>query len=87
VDYTIISAEAQTPVRTHEAEKTSSRDMAIMPASEIETERRQINVRRVLLVVLALLVSCALVVAVFGQTAPPEAPQRTARAQNECNAH
>ena len=56
-------------MRTHEAEKTSSRDMAIMPASEIETERRQINVRRVLLVVLALLVSCALVVAVFGQTA------------------
>ena len=74
-------------MRTHGAEKSSSRDVAITPASEIETERRQINVRRVLLVVLALLVSCALVVALFGQTAPPAVPERAALAQNECDGH
>jgi hypothetical protein len=37
-----------------------------MPASEIEAEGRRINLRKVMLIALVLLISCAFVVAVFG---------------------
>jgi len=57
-----------------------------MSASRIEAERRRTNLKKVLLIVLALLISCAFVVAVFGQTKPQAVPEWVAKAQDRFTA-
>ncbi len=49
--------------------------MAIMPVMKTEAEKMRINLRKALLIVLALLISCAFVATVFGETKPQVVPE------------